>query len=279
MTQAELPLAGVRVLVTRPTDQASRLSDALRAEGADVIEQPTIAFEPPLDWAPVDTAVNEGGYTWIVFTSATGVRFFTDRLREQEQSPDWMRQAKVAAIGPETARSLAELGIMPDLVPDEFVAEALAAAMADEAPLSGTRILVPTADAARDTLPAALAAEGARVERVTCYRTVVPKPTESVLAELRAGRIDVATFTSASTVTNLAAMLGADRSVLGTMILACIGPITARELQAQGFRASVIATKYTIPGLVEALREYYLARRTAPGRLGQDAASGPRRRA
>lgn len=254
-------LSGLIVLVTRPAEQASRLTAALVAEGAEVIELPSIQIDPPTSWEPMDTAIRTGDYAWVVFTSANGVRFFCDRLHAAGEGPSWFDRTRVAAIGPETARAVEDRGAHPSLVPDEYVAEALVASLAAAVPLVGRRVLLPRADIARDTLATGLEAEGAIVERVTAYRTVTPTPPPEVLAKLRDGAVDVVTFTSSSTVRNLVQMLGSDAEVLRTMRVACIGPITAATAREAGLEPSIVADTYTIAGLIDAIRSYHLAKK------------------
>lgn len=250
-------LSGIRVLVTRPAGQASRLSTALVAEGAEVLELPTIHIDPPLDWTPVDTAIQAGHYDWVVFTSANGVDRFFERLATAGAGSEWFSMTRVAAIGPETAAHLGTRGVRPALVPNEYVAEALVAEMVSFVPLTGRTVLLPGAEIARDTLAVGLSAAGATVDRVTAYRTSAPEPPPAILAQLRSGSVQAATFTSASTVTNLVAMLGRDAEVLNRMVLACIGPVTADAARRHGFEPTITAATYTIPGLVAAMRGYY----------------------
>lgn len=266
MTATERPLARLRVLVTRPADPASRLSTALLAEGADVVELPTIRIDPPEDWGPVDAAIRAGRYDWVVFTSVPGVQNFCARLSAQGHEPTWFEGARVAAIGPETARRLEAEGVRPSLVPDEYVAEALVAEIDGAVPLTGRRVLLPGANIAREALAEGLQAAGAIVERLVVYRTVAPNPPPQVMVQLREGAIQVVTFTSSSTVTNLVSMLGADAAVLGNLVIACIGPVTADTVRQQGLEPTIVAATHTLPGLVAALRGYYLEKQAVtPG--------------
>jgi uroporphyrinogen-III synthase len=257
------PLDGLTILVTRPTTSASRLSVALENEGARVIELPTIQIDPPEDWAPLDAAILAGEFDWVVFTSANAVEMFLDRLTRAERGPEWFARSQVAAIGPETAAHLRSAGVTPALVPDEYVAEALVAEMGSAHPLSGRRILLPTAENARETLAQGLVAEGAIVQRVTAYRTVAPEASTKMLEELQSGVVNVITFTSASTVHNLVTMLSGHLELLRRTELACIGPVTAAAARDHGLEPGIIATTYTIPGLVAAIRDSYAHRPAA----------------
>ncbi len=265
-------LAGLRILVTRPQGQASRLSEALRAEGAEPIEVPAIAIVPPPSWDELDAAIARGSYDWVVFTSANGVRFFAERLRATGRTVSWFDHVNVAAIGPETARMLRTAGVEPRLVPDEYVAEALVACIADRGPLDGQRVLVPRADIARDALVTGLRQEGATVDSVVAYRTVPATPPPDLLLSLQRGAIDAATFTSSSTVRALLEMLGTQADTLKGVTIACIGPVTAATARDAGLVPHVVATTYTVAGLVSALRDHFQsesARSLRPGALSE----------
>lgn len=248
------PLHGLRVLVTRTRDQASQLSAALRAHGAEPVACPLIATAPPLDWNPLDAAIrNLGAYDWVVFTSANGVDGFFRRLWLAGLDARALSEVRISAIGPATAEALAARGIRADLVPDEYVAEAVAEAMGD---VRGQRVLLPRADIARPALAERLARAGARVDEVVAYRTVQPDGLATRLREA-AQNVDVITFTSSSTVRHFVAALGEEaRAVADRAVVACIGPITAKTAQDFGVVPQIVAREYTVDGLVRALVEW-----------------------
>jgi uroporphyrinogen III methyltransferase / synthase len=265
----ERPLLGRTVLVTRPVDQAGRLGDVLSDAGATPLEIPTIAIEPPATWDPVDATIAQGGYDWVVFTSANGVTAFLERLAAAGADQSWWRVTRVAAVGPRTAGLLRQAGIRVDVVPDEFVADALVATLAHDEPLNGRRVLFPGAERARDTVDQGLREHGAIVDRVTVYRTVPAPIPRDLNDHLQNRQIDAATFTSASTVTSLLDMLGSHAQLLAGVVVACIGPVTADAARARGLSVDVVAEQHTIPGLVEALSEFYRARAAAQQRAGR----------
>jgi len=266
------PLFGKRVLITRTRRQASALARLLADEGAVPVELPAIEIEPSYDEAAVGAALEAltgGGYAWAVFTSANAVELWFSLMRERGLDARAFGGVQVAAIGPATAEALAERGITADAVPAEYVAEAVVEAIREgahgHAPLHvGDRILVPRAEAARPELVEGLRALGAEVDEVTLYRAAVPAsaPAEA-LAALRDGGIDIVTFTSSSTVRNLAALLDGDVECLRKTVVACIGPITADTARELGLRVDVEAAEHTVPGLVAALREKVARRRRA----------------
>ena len=255
---ADGPLSGRRIVVTRSRAQAHRLSALLEADGAEVIEVPAIRIVPPDDYGPVDRAIERlAEYRWAVFTSQNAVTEFVDRLRVRGGDIALLGRLRIASIGPATAEALRMHGLHPSVAPARFVAEALLEAFGERAhEVRGTRMLLPRAAAARAVLPDGLRALGAVVDVVPVYR-VEPELAQDPGAWTRLlhGTIDAVTFTSPSTVRHFVELAGAEGSrVLGDAIIACIGPVTAAAAQECGLSVGLIATVYTIPGLVDALR-------------------------
>jgi hydroxymethylbilane synthase len=245
LTRPAGPLAGLRIMVTRADRQAAALAEALEAQGADAVGCPVIEIEP----IAVDSSSlrDLGRYDWLVLTSANGVERLSELLREAHR--DFPARIKVAAIGPETAARAQEAGMTPVLVPQRFVAEDLADALA-EAIVPGTRILLARAAGARDVLPEQLRARGAQVDVLEIYRAVPPSDVQSRLADCLPG-VDIITFTSSSTVRNFVDAL--DGPLPGRVRIASIGPITAQTARDLGLRVDIIAQEYTTRGLVDAI--------------------------
>jgi len=183
------PLFGRRVVVTRAREQQSDFAELLEGYGAEVIRCPTIAFLPPEDWKALDQSLERiGSYDWVIFTSANGVRSFVGRLREKKGDLGALHGVRVATIGPATAATLEEAGLRPDLVPDEYRAEAILEAL--DRDLRGMRFFIPRAAEAREVLPAGLRERGAHVDVVAVYRTVqVADEAGALLNLLRAGQV------------------------------------------------------------------------------------------
>lgn len=234
------PLAGKHIVITRPEDDAERLAERLRALGAVPLLAPAIAIEftdpPELDEA---LAALER-YDWLVFTSRNGVEAVFRRT-------DALAGPRIAAIGPATAQALRARAVEPDLMPAEFVAEAVVEAMGH---VRDMRVLLPRADIARDALPEGLRAKGADVHVVAAYRTVHRPPERAAL-----GDADAVTFTSSSTVRGFLA--GA--SVPAAAKVVCIGPITAQTARELGLTVHQVADEYTEDGLIAALLAAFAA--------------------
>jgi uroporphyrinogen III methyltransferase/synthase len=252
------PLSGRRIVVTRARAQASDFAQALEALGAEVVQLPTIRIAPAEDEGPLLRAAAEAGtFDWIVFTSVNGVERFWDALARQKRDARALGGVRVCAIGPATAAELERRGIVPDVVPDEFVAEAAVQALAAADELRGRRILLPRAEIARAVLPEQLRALGAEVVEVTAYTTVQDgTDAERVRGLIERGEVDVVTFTASSTVRNFVDLAGAD---VGAAKVASIGPITSGTARELGLTVDVEAAEYTIPGLVRAIQDFYAA--------------------
>jgi uroporphyrinogen III methyltransferase / synthase len=247
------PLFGLRVVVTRAPPQASRLSARLAADGAHVIEAATIRIEDPDSFDELDAALASlGDYDWVVFASVNSVERAFARLDVAGRDSRAFASAAIAAVGDSTAAALRARGIRADLVPETFTGTALATALGGGA----GRLLFPRAADAPRALFDALEGAGWKVNEVAAYRNVPADRSAPGMAEVVAGRFDVATFTSASTVRNLAAIASPDELGLGAAGprgVACIGPVTAEAARASGFRVDVVAEPHTIDGLVAAI--------------------------
>ena len=252
------PLFGKGIVITRPEAQAEEFADLLHAEGARVIHFPTIKIVPPEDYHDLDHAMGRlSHYQWIIFTSANGVSFFLNRLQELGRDIRDLKDIRICTIGPATAATIEKLGIRVDLIPEEFISEGVVKAF-QEFNIKDNRILLPRAEQARDVIPEGLMKLGAKVDIVTAYRTVNSGKDKSELDELMdEGKVDVITFTSPSTVMNFMEIMGKKYAVPPHVKIACIGPVSAAAAKKAGFPPDIIQERYTIPGLVETLVEYY----------------------
>jgi uroporphyrinogen III methyltransferase/synthase len=208
---------------------------------------------PPEDYGPLDEAVTAAGsFDWIMFTSANAVDSFMGRLLAGPGDVRDLKGVKLAAVGPATAAAIEARGLRVDLVPEAYVAESLVDALGASGRLDGTRVLLARAAVARDVLPDSLRAAGASVDVVEAYRTARPEGSAELLTLLvDSGGLDLATFTSSSTVTNFVALVGAARA--HGIRAACIGPVTAATARDAGMTVAVEATEFTVTGLVDAI--------------------------
>lgn len=254
------PLVNERVLVGRAKHQAGKLSGELRKLGAEVIEVPFIEIRKPRSWKPLDAALGSlANYDWLILTSVNGVEAFWNRLKKRKLTKRHLAHLKVAAIGPATKKAIEERGLNVDVVPEEYVAESVVAALKEQ--VSGKRVLLARARVARDVIPTELRKLGAKIDVVEAYETVVPAASKTRLQKLFSNPKSsptVVTFTSSSTVRNFVALAGkraVQNAVRRGLRLASIGPVTSATLREFGLPVHVEAKEFTIPGLVSALTE------------------------
>jgi uroporphyrinogen III methyltransferase/synthase len=243
------PLHGSRVVVTRARALASGLAKTLRNLGAEVVELPAIRIEPRIETEEVRKAIASlDDYSLVCLTSPNGVRLLFEAMQAAGCDARALAGATVAAIGSGTARALAEHGIVADVVPERFVAEALVEALAG-IEVEGRRVLIARAAEARDVLPDALRGRGAKVDVVALYETVREQPDPEQVEAAQSA--DYVTFTSSSTVTNLTEALG-DRFPADARVVS-IGPITSEAAREAGLHVDVEAERHDIDGLIAAL--------------------------
>ncbi|MBN1827750.1 MAG: uroporphyrinogen-III C-methyltransferase [Deltaproteobacteria bacterium] len=250
------PLFGKTVLVTRPEEQAGHLADLLEQEGAQVLRFPLIEIAPPRSWAALDGAVgNIQDYDWIVFSSVNGVKYFFDRLEKAGKTRRDLAGSGICAIGSVTAAALDRKGVFVDIMPDDFVSEALLKAFEGH-DVSGKRILLPRAAEARDVIPETLQRRGARVDDIHAYQaTPVDKKIEDLESLVSERPLDIITFTSPSAVRSFVRIIGSRRALVKGVQIASIGPVTAEALKEAGLPCRITAKEYTAPGLVRAIVE------------------------
>ncbi|MDA0769557.1 MAG: uroporphyrinogen-III C-methyltransferase [Chloroflexi bacterium] len=250
------PLFGKRILVTRTRTQAGALSDLLVQRGADAVELPTIEVQPLHDYADLDGQLRVlSGFDWVIFASANAVDVMFQRLESMKLDSRAFSNVKLGAIGPATTAVLRRYGLNADFVPESFVSEAVVEGLKHEN-MAGAKVLLPQGDIARDTLADGLTGLGANVSRALAYRTVTPQQSAGMVEDIFARGVDVATFSSSSTVKNLCELLG-DVDRLSNATIACIGPITAATAREMGLNVDIVSERHTIPGMVKAIEEYF----------------------
>jgi len=247
------PLTGVSVLVPRTRHQAGELSERLRALGAEPVEAPTIVLAPtrePQRLRGCLTAMAEGRWEWVAFTSTNGVDAAWLAVTEMGGDARMFARTRVAAVGPGTAAALMERGLRPDLVPRRSTTEALAAELVTTGGPSSA--LLPRADIATPTLPLALRDAGWTVEEVEAYRTLPAKelPPE-VRRRLEEGDIDVLAFASSSTVRAFIDLFGSP--LPSRTRIASIGPVTSETCRELGLEVAAQADPHDLDGLVQAV--------------------------
>ena len=244
----------MRVLVTRPAEQARELVDLLAARGMAGVSVPSVVIRHEPAGSPFDAALDGlTGAAWLVITSANGALALASRLRAMRRGmPSGTR---LAAVGPATAAVLHDAGFTVDHVPDEYLTVAIAHGLGE---LHGRRVVLARADAATPDLADALRARGAIVEEVVAYRTLEgpPAAAPALEAAIRDG-LRAISLTSGSTARGLARLadrLDADQvRALRRLPVFAIGPVTARAAQHAGFAPHAVASIHTAEALADTI--------------------------
>lgn len=256
-------LRGKRIVNTRAVHQSATLDALIRAADAIPVAYPCIAIEPPQDTSELDAALQAlaaDEYEWLVLTSANTVHSIQQRLEALGFS---LRDAicKIAAVGESTAEAAqASLNREVDLVPEEYIAESLAASLLER---GAKNVLLPESAIARPTLGNLLRAGGATVTAVTAYETVCAKDDWRLLPALNAGEVDVITFTSSSTVTCFLERLHTEdaevdaSALLREVCIACIGTKTAATAEEQNLENIIIPSTFTLEGMLTAIEAHF----------------------
>jgi len=252
------PLFGKRVLVTRASSQAGSLERLLTERGAQPVRFSSIEIHQLKGKEKLDRSITDlHGYDWVAFTSINGVEAFFQRMGELGLDSRVLAGLKVGAIGLMTARALRERGITPDYIPAVHTGQGFVNGL-KKAAIKGKSFLLPRADIADDEITAGLKKLGAHVDEVAVYRTVRPRSNPARLkALLQPGKLDVITFTSSSTVTNLLAGLGSAQAGRIRAKIACIGPKTAATARKAGLKVDILAKEQSMAGLIEAMEDYF----------------------
>ncbi len=245
------PLAGRTILVAASEDRVPVLSEALTRQGASVIPFPTVRITPPKDPRPLEDALRQwASFDWVVFTSAHGVDATTERARMLHIDLRKTR-GRIAAVGPVTRAALLRSGLPADVMPPEYLTDAIANMMGD---VAGKRVLLPRSRLSRQSLPNTLRARGAEVVQVEAYDAVLGPAVPTLL---QARGIDYVAFTSPSSAENLTTLVPQEQltRLLKRTPAAVIGPVTAEAARVVGFRVAAVAKEHTIDGLVQSIVE------------------------
>ena len=249
----KLPLAGWKVLVTRPRQHISKTADLLRKKGAEVLELPSICTVPVEDNSRLYEAFEKlAAYQWIIFTSPVGVEIFFDEMDRKEMDVRSLGQAKIAVIGEGTKKKLKEHHLLADFMPSVSDGETLGTELAKE--LQGDeKILIPRAEAGNKKLTELLEQTGAKVDDIATYTTCYEKSRLiDEKKEFETGSVDCVVFTSASTVRGF--VEGTPGLDYTSVKAACIGKQTKAAADAYGMQTRM-AKKATIESLIELVEE------------------------
>lgn len=262
------PLAGLRVIVTRPAERGQGLVNRLTEMGAVAFAVPAISFQETENPQALDTALSAlERFDWTAFTSATAVEFCVKRLSALGASPQLFRRTRIAAVGPATLDALRQHGLQVEVVAEVHSGQGLVDSLATMA--RGQRVLLPRADIADPGLVRSLRAAGIAVHEVVAYRTVAPPDLPERAAVALAGGTDLICFSSPSGVRHFLNSLGATVREGWNRCAATVGPTTTRAAREAGLDVVVEAAEGSMPGLVDGILRWWSRRQPT------DSASAP----
>ncbi|HLP16436.1 MAG TPA: uroporphyrinogen-III synthase [Bacteroidota bacterium] len=254
----QMPLEGKTVVVTRPKHQAGAFADLLQTRGAHVLFFPAIEITPPVDWSPVDEAIETiRGYDALVFTSSNAARYFFERARDRGLTSVALGKKVVYALGAKTAEAVAFYGMRAVRFPGVGNANELGSAIVNSG-VRHRRYLLPKGRLAGTTVRDTLVQNGQAADEIVVYETVMPRADETreMRQALESSRVDVVTFFSPSSVENYFTLVG-DIPLGDKTVFAAIGKTTAEALRAIGKRAEIVAGHPKAEELVAAIERYF----------------------
>lgn len=240
-------LAGMSVLITRPGHMAYATAALFASKGARAVVYPLIEIaELPFELPDMKT------YDLLIFTSQNAVTLFFEKLAAAGRDARALAGIEVLCIGPKTRDALRDFGISADGMAAEFRAEGIVELL-NGRDLTGARVCLPRARGARPVLVDALRKQGAQVDEIMVYDTVMPAGADAEGFARALDEVDTAVFTSPSGVRHALELLGGDPGRLGTKRIVAIGPVTAQALEKFGLYPALTASEYTDEGIVRAL--------------------------
>ncbi|MBO9130518.1 uroporphyrinogen-III synthase [Bacillus sp. 165] len=252
------PLQHKAILIMRAAEQGKETGETIREYNAIPFVIPLLCIVPSKNDHEIECVLKRlTTYEWVFFTSKNAVHHFFKRLHEYDMTLP--KGIHIAAVGIKTKQAIQEYGYETIFTPSKFVAESFAKEIQ---PLlkSGTRVLFPKGNLARDIISQTLREQGIIVDDVLVYETLENEAAkEELLSVLSQGILDVITFTSPSTVHTFMKMVeGTDwKKWTSHCKIACIGPITAKAAQMYELYPHMIPEEYTIGGLLSCISEYY----------------------
>lgn len=250
-------LRGVRILVTRPLDQARPMLKSIEQHEGIALCAPMIRILPPVNWRECDEYIGHlMDFSGIVFASGNSAARFLERVGENGKMRDLRVGPDVYAVGKKTAGVLERAGVKPAFIPEVFGGKDLAAYF-QGLNLRDARFLLPRGDQSREEIAEALRLAGAEVVTVVVYRTVGPDESSvtTVREALAARDIGVVTFASPSAVRHFVQILDSPllECVRTSVIVAAIGDTTADAAVQCGLPVQVIARTATGESLIDSL--------------------------
>jgi uroporphyrinogen-III synthase len=192
-------LHGLRVLNTRPQEQAQPLSANIQAAQGIAIELPTLEIQTTTDWLSQLPDLN--GVQQAIFISANAVKHCFIQL--QQAQIHWPSTIKVIAIGNGSATLLKQFGVQvhaTPLIPDS---EHLLVLPCLQQPQK-QKILLFKGEGGRPLIEESLLQQGAELIALNVYQRVLPKINDQFIKSIwRDDLVDIILLTSEQSMRHL----------------------------------------------------------------------------
>lgn len=237
-------LKGLRVLNTRPKDQAHALSETIRAAGGVVVECPTLQIESTGEsW--LNVLPNLNSVNFALFISPNSVQFCFKIL--QQKNITLPESIKIIAIGQGSANALTNLGIDVCTIPEHPDSEHVLAIPSLQR-ISKQTVLLFKGEGGRTVIEQGLKQRGADVINLCVYKRIVPEVPKQLLKSIwHNNLVDIILITSEQSLHNLFALFGEDaRSWLQSKVCLVLSDRLAKTAQSFGIKKIIISRPETI---------------------------------
>ncbi|QTM99983.1 uroporphyrinogen-III synthase [Sediminibacillus dalangtanensis] len=255
------PLAGKRVLITRSEQQAEDFASKLEEAEAVPVIVPLLRLQKREAQSNKQILSKLHEFTWVFFTSANGVKFFFEQLRDCGLDSGQLENSRVAAVGRKTRQALHKQGLSVDFTPEKYSGKRMATEFMKKYPDPGPVLLV-CGGLARQDIPLQLERQKVYFQKAVVYDTLINTVArDDLLSFIREGKLDVYTFTSPSTVKAFMKLTSDEpelqQKVVSEALTVCIGPTTKEAAGKQGFTNILVPKDYTLEGMIKQLARYY----------------------
>lgn len=248
------PLSGKRIVVARAKEDAPGFADMIEEAGGEPVLIPAIKTIPTdIDVEFENIIKNMHTFSWLVFTSRKGVKYFFDKLKQCNIDIRHLAGIKICAIGEETKSEVEQRGIFVDYVPQSYTTGDLLKGLLERVD-RGQKVLLARSDIANKELFDGLVDSGIDCVDLTVYKTILNSniDAERILQE----KTDFVAFTSASTVKAFGMIpIETKKRIFETAKVVCIGPVTAKTAEEEGIKVFAVADVYTLKGLMDKIIE------------------------
>jgi uroporphyrinogen III methyltransferase/synthase len=244
------PLAGLRIVATRPEPKNAEACKRIRELGGKAIPFPCIKIFPSRELKP-EQFRKAGRAGWIVFTSSSGVGIFFESCLAAGIDFRAFGSCRFAVIGPATAGALTRCGFIPDYMPQEYNSASLARGLAEKirTELNGNPggvVLLARSSQASPELPRILKEQGISFTELTLYDVLPAEGNAYARKQIEAGNFDLV-FLSSPFIAGAFAAAFPDLD-LSRLKAVCIGRSTACRAGELGM-TTLIADEAAFEGM------------------------------